>query len=112
MILVTFYFFFQVAVSRCNKEFTIDSKEENEKPNKEERAKLLIDWALKDFQPTGPEGFEVIKGQCHLLLYGCGNERSRCGNPATRLVHKRSDIFLIARSGGGIKKALLVSNKN
>ena len=53
----------QVAVCRCDKIFTVDETEANEKNNnKDERAKRLTDWALDGFKPSGPEAFEVIKG--------------------------------------------------
>lgn len=55
------YVVIQVAVSRSNHQFPNDTEDSN-KPNKEDRAKLLLDWALDDFKPGGPEAFETIKG--------------------------------------------------
>ena len=43
-------------MSRCKKEL---NAEDNEKCD---RVKLLLDWALDDFKPSGPEPFETIKG--------------------------------------------------
>ena len=51
-----------MAVSRSNHQFANDTEDSN-KLNKEDRAKLLLDWALDDFKPGGPEAFETIKGQ-------------------------------------------------
>ncbi|XP_046861377.1 DNA (cytosine-5)-methyltransferase 3A-like isoform X2 [Xenia sp. Carnegie-2017] len=47
----------EVAVSRCKKEL---NAEDNEKCD---RVKLLLDWALDDFKPSGPEPFETIKDE-------------------------------------------------
>ena len=53
----------QVAVSRSNHQFPNDHDSEgSNKPSKEDRAKLLLDWALDDFKPEGPEAFETSKG--------------------------------------------------
>ena len=56
---------------RCQKEFTSDTSEGTENPTKDERAKLLITWALENFQPSGPEPFEVIKGYIPKLFSFC-----------------------------------------
>ena len=53
----------QVAVSRSSHQFPNDHDSAgSNKPSKEDRAKLLLDWALDDFKPEGPEAFETIKG--------------------------------------------------
>ena len=46
----------QVAASRSEKLF---KSKDNDKPNKDDRAKLLLDWALDDFKPGGPQVFET-----------------------------------------------------
>lgn len=48
-------------MSRSGHQFP-DSTEESDKPNRDERAKLLLNWALGDFKPEGPGSFETIKG--------------------------------------------------
>lgn len=63
-----------MAVSRSNHQFPNDTEDSN-KRNKEDRAKLLLDWALDDFKPEGPEAFETIKGQFCIGQSGMGLSR-------------------------------------
>lgn len=58
----------EVAVSRCQKQFPSDPTEGSEKPSKEQREKLVIDWALENFQPSGPEAFEIVKDECKAVI--------------------------------------------
>ena len=55
-------------MSRSNHQFQ-NNADSSDKPSREDRAKLLLDWALDDFKPGGPEAFETIKGRySHVLI--------------------------------------------
>ena len=52
----------EVAASRSNYEFP-NNTEDSDKPSRDDRAKVLLDWALDDFKPGGPEAFETLKDE-------------------------------------------------
>ncbi|XP_030623652.1 uncharacterized protein LOC115806935 [Chanos chanos] len=78
----------QVAASRCGKAFSLETD------CRDELLRVMLDWALEGFKPTGPEGFrpQANRDESEELFRPVSNKRSKLRvNSNQKLVPKKQN---------------------